>query len=87
MNEQIKIQPKSSIVNINIVKELKSKNIEFHIYKPKKDRSFKVVLKHIHAIANLDNTKTEIEDLDQLLIYGTPKTNKIKRLFICSVSS
>jgi len=34
MNEQIKIQPKSSIAYINIVKKLKSKNMEFHTYKP-----------------------------------------------------
>jgi hypothetical protein len=33
INEQTKIQPKSSIAYINIVKELKSKNAEFHIYK------------------------------------------------------
>jgi hypothetical protein len=35
-NEQIKIQPKSSMAYINIVKKLKSrKNAEFHTYKPK----------------------------------------------------
>jgi len=31
MNEQIKIQPKWSIAYINIIKELKSKDMEFHI--------------------------------------------------------
>jgi len=41
MNEQIKIQPKSSITNVNIMKELKSRNTEFHTYKPKQERSFK----------------------------------------------
>jgi len=40
MNEQIKIQPKRSIAYINIVKELKSKNMEFHTHKPKQERSF-----------------------------------------------
>jgi len=49
MNEQTKIQLKSSIAYVNIVKELKNKNTEFHIYKLKQERSFKVVLKHIHA--------------------------------------
>jgi len=34
MNEQTKIQLKSFIAYINIVKELKSKNTEFHTYKP-----------------------------------------------------
>jgi len=45
------------------VKELKNKNTEFHTYKPKQERSFKVVLKHIHV--NLDDIKKEIEDLGQ----------------------
>jgi len=57
MNEQIKIQRKSSIAYVNIIKELKSKNTEFHTYKPKQERNFKIVLKHIHATANLDNIK------------------------------
>jgi len=45
------------------MKELKNKNTEFHTYKPKQERSFKVILKQIHATANLDNIKKEIEDL------------------------
>jgi len=36
INEQTKIQPKSSIAYVNIVKELRRKNTEFHTYKPKK---------------------------------------------------
>jgi len=47
MNEQTKIHPKSSIAYVNIVKELKNKNAEFHIYKPKQERSFKVIFKYI----------------------------------------
>jgi hypothetical protein len=37
-NEQIKIQIKE-------LKELKNRDIKFYIYKPKQERSFKVVLK------------------------------------------
>jgi len=59
MNEQTEI----SIAYVNIVKDLKDKNTEFHIYKPKQERSFKVILKHIHATVNLDDTKKEIKDL------------------------
>jgi len=55
MNEQIKIQPKSSIAYVNIVKKLITKNTEFYAYKLKQERSFKVVLKHIHTTANLDD--------------------------------
>jgi len=65
MNEQIKIQSKSSFTYVNIVKELKNKNIEFHIYKPKQERSFKIV-KHIHASeSGLKSIKKEIENLGQ----------------------
>jgi len=61
MNEQIKIQPKSSIAYVNIVKELKSKNMDFYTYKLKQEKSFKVVLKHIHATANVDDIKKEMK--------------------------
>jgi hypothetical protein len=44
INEQIKIQPNNSIAYLNIVKELRNKNMEFHRCKPKKERSFRVVL-------------------------------------------
>jgi len=69
---------------INIVKELKNKNTEFHTYKPKQETSFKVVLQHIHATADLDDIKKEIEDLGQLPIYGTSRSRALKGLFICS---
>jgi len=42
-NEQIKTQLNSSIVYVNIVKELKSRDIEFYTYKSKQERSLKVV--------------------------------------------
>jgi len=65
MNEQIKIQPRSSIAYVSIVKEkVKSRNTEFYTYKSKQERSFKIVLKHIHVTANLDDIKKEIEDLE-----------------------
>jgi len=67
MNEQIKIQPKSFLAYINIMKELKSKNTEL-TDKPKQERSFKVILKHIHSTANLDDIKKEIEDLEGYIV-------------------
>jgi len=51
MNEQIKIQPRSFIAYVSIVKELKNRNTEFHTYKPQQEKSFKIVLKHIHGTA------------------------------------
>jgi len=61
INEETKIQPTRYIAYINIVKELKSKNVEFHTHKPKQERSFRVVLKHIHASANLDDIKKRLK--------------------------
>jgi len=56
------------------VKELKSKNTEFHTYKSKQERSFKVVFKHIYATVNLNNIKKEIEN------QGHTVTNNIKNI-------
>jgi len=53
MNEQIRIQ-RSSIAYVHYERVKKQ---EFHTYKPKQERSFKVVLKHIHATVNLDDIK------------------------------
>jgi len=61
-NEQIKIQPKSSIAYVNIMKELKNRDTEFHTYKSKQEKSFKVVLKYIYATANVDDIRKGIED-------------------------
>jgi len=55
----------SSIAYVNIVKELKSKNTEFYIYKLKQEKSFRIVLKNIHVTINLD--KIEIEDLGHIV--------------------
>jgi len=54
-----------SITYINIVKELKSGNIEFHIYK--QERSSKIVLKHIYSSVNMDNIRKEIEEHGHML--------------------
>jgi hypothetical protein len=43
------------------VKELKNRNTEFHTYKPKQDRGFKV-LKNIHATMNVDDIRKGIEN-------------------------
>jgi len=45
------------------VKELKTRNIEFHIYKPKQKRSFKIVLKYMPPEEEIDQIKRDIEQL------------------------
>jgi len=79
-NEQIKIQPKSSIAYVNIMKELKSRHTEIYIYKSKQEKSFKIVLKHIHATAYLDDIKKEIENLRYTVsnIWNIKKQSKRK---------
>jgi len=65
MNEQIK--PKSSISYVNIMKELKSKNMEFNLYKSKQKRSFRV-FKHIPVIIWMISKKKLMIESTQLLI-------------------
>jgi len=83
INKQIKIQPKSFIAYVNILKELKSKNTEFHTYKPKQEGSFRIVLKHIHATTS----NKKLKNYTQILIYGRARSKTLKRLFIWSISS
>jgi len=45
------------------VKELKTRNYEFHTYKPKQQTNFKVVLKHMPPEERIDDIKRDIEDL------------------------
>jgi hypothetical protein len=65
------------------VKELKNRDTEFHIYKPKQEKNFKIVLKHIHATAYLDDIKKEIENLGHIVtnIWNIKKQGKKKALF------
>jgi len=57
-----KIEIKSSIACTNIVKELQFSNIEFYTYKPKQERSFKIVIKHMPE-EKIDAIKRDIEEL------------------------
>jgi hypothetical protein len=34
------------------------------MYKPKRERSFKIIFKHIHATTNMDDFRKGIEDQD-----------------------
>jgi len=52
---------KNSIAYTNIVKELKTRNIEFHTYKTKQERSFKLVLKYMPSEEKIDEIKRDIE--------------------------
>jgi hypothetical protein len=57
------VQPATITAYRTITKALAAKNTEFHTYKPKEDRSYRVVLKNMHFSIPTDNIKSEIEKL------------------------
>jgi hypothetical protein len=61
------------------MKELKSKNTKFQTYKPKQGKSFRIVLKNIHATANLDDVKKEIQELEHTINIWNIKKQGIKK--------
>lgn len=61
---QVKIQPTSKEAYKTIVKELDVKGTEYYTYKPKHERSFKVILKHMHPSTDTDEIKAALLDLD-----------------------
>jgi hypothetical protein len=62
-NNKIKIHSKPSDSYRAIIKALAEKCTEFHTYKPKEDRFYRVVLKNMHYSINPADIKTEIENL------------------------
>jgi hypothetical protein len=61
-NDQVRVQPTESSVYTTIIKALIDKNTEFHTYKPRQDRSFRVVLKNIHPSTDLQDIKQDLQD-------------------------
>jgi hypothetical protein len=59
-NHQIRVQLTESSIYTTIVKALKDKNAEFHTYKPRQDRNFRVVLKNIHPSTDLHDIKRSL---------------------------
>lgn len=62
-NNQVRIKPSIPEAYRAIVKSLSEKNTSFHTYKPKEERSYRVVLKNLHYSINPLDIKTEIEKL------------------------
>lgn len=59
--DQIKVQPKTVEYYKTITQALIDKKTEFHTYRPKEERSFRVVLKNMHNSVNLTELKEAIE--------------------------
>lgn len=61
--EQIRVQIMNPQMYAIIVKELIARKPEFHTYKSKQDRSFRVVLRNMHSSTNLEDLKQAINTL------------------------
>lgn len=54
-NNQAKIHISITLNYKNIIKALKEKNVNYHAYRFKKDKNYKVVLKSIHSKINMND--------------------------------
>ena len=61
-NVQVKVQPLEGAAYTSIIKALTDKKTEFHTYKPKQDKAFRVVLKNVHPTTDLADIKRSISD-------------------------
>lgn len=61
-NNRVKIHTKTPEEYRIIVKQLEIKETEFYTYKPKQERSFKVVLKNLHPSTNPEEIKQALKD-------------------------
>jgi hypothetical protein len=60
-DNHVKVQPATTDSYRTITKALADKQKEFHTYKPKEERFYRVVLKNMHYSILLADIKTEIE--------------------------
>ena len=61
-NDQVRLQLTEGSLHTTIVKALMEKNTEFRTYKPKQERSFRVILKNIHPSTDLNDIKQSLTD-------------------------
>jgi hypothetical protein len=57
------VQPTTADSYRSVTDTLTDKHAEFHTFKPKEERNYTVVLKHMHYSMNPDDIKAEIENL------------------------
>jgi hypothetical protein len=60
---QVKVQPKTSDSYRIITKALAEKRTQFHTYKVKEERTYRVMLKNMHYSIDPEEIKTEIANL------------------------
>jgi hypothetical protein len=62
-HKRVKVQLKTSESYRIIIKALAEKRMQFHTYKLKEERCYRIVLKNMHYSINSEEIKTEIENL------------------------
>ena len=69
-NEQVRVELTESSIYTTIIKALMEKQTEFHTYKPRQVRSFRVVIRNLHP-------STEIQDIKRALIEKGPEVTNV----------
>lgn len=80
--EQVKIQVEDSLSYTKLIKELNDKKTEYHTYKTKENRTFRVVLKNIHPSINTEDIKESLQEIghDVTNIWNIKQRNTNKPL-------
>jgi hypothetical protein len=60
---QVRVQPTTTDSYRSITHALTDKRAEVHMFRPKEERNYRVVLKHMHYSIKPDDIKAEIENL------------------------
>lgn len=68
-NNEVKILPKNSEVYSKIVKALAEKQTEFYTYRPKEERLFRTVLKHMHLNTHIKDIKDSSTSLGHEVMH------------------
>lgn len=81
-SEQVKVQPKTGESYSNITKALIQKDTHFHTYKPKEDKSYRVVLKNLHHSTDPNEIKNSLGQLghEAINIWNVKQYNTRKPL-------
>jgi len=89
-NELNKSKYSLKVLLLNIMKEL-NRNTEFHTYKAKQKRNFKVVLRYMHSSLNVNDISKEIEDHGYCqymeMEIDISRSKALKRFFPCFILS
>ena len=64
-NDQVRVQPMESSDYTTIIKALMEKNTEFHTFKPRQNRSFRVVIRNVHPSTEVQDIKRALNEKEQ----------------------